>query len=891
LSYECIDTFINYLLNTIYLILNTDFKYYILDTRYYILINFGGDFMLNKILSKKIKFPLSWRGALSHVIARKRSDRSNLNFKGFSLIELMVAVVILVIAVLGIFLAFSNAWMGMANARDRTVATNYAREAMENVKNMDFEMVTNEELGIAESVGAKFTRVIIVNTEDDNLKKIDTKVFWTNRQDQYVSVDTSMYINRTLFNPGAATHIILYADPYYTVLPYAGAADIIAVIKDSNGNTKIDWDGGDIHFTILGSGYSEFPKNPIGSELGYLGSGDDEISITPNEGRADITFHASEYEISPGVPAQGKVVIEASVDLPNGGGTVTDTITIDVTLDVVRIALSADTYSIDDDGIDISTLTAALVNSGGTQVTSAINDITFNISRGDGIFVDCSDESPLPDTVTISPSAGSACIKVKSIADTPGIATVIASSTGLLSDTVNITIVGDAASISVSVVPNLIYTDDMVGATVTVEILDVNGNPVEFTGGISLATSDGTGAFNQNPLNFSNTYSASTTFSSASIGIVNITASGGGLTAGNATIEVRAPLIADTISLSAIPKNILANGIDVSEITAIVKQGSTVISNYNRDITFEIISDTSNLQDAELYFNVDKHGGFGEPFTVTGEQYGSDGEVEVYLEPASGIGICTIEVSTYNLVDPDPIVKTIEVGFYSGEDHIELKAFPSKMLVNGDSCTVTATVVDEGGTPVNTYNEDITFTILVGWPKIVKFTMTGTTSLTKTLIGGETTVDLMSQKEAGTVTLKASSFTGMTDITGYLNIPVVTTLLELAPVPNITYDGNQVSFDIEVQGTEISLAEMQVSWPPDDLETLNTIEIGGNVVYSNGDGVPSSTVVNTVATLPIGISTINLYFNVGGDVSGKTFNIIFNPNSGNYSVTITEPTP
>jgi prepilin-type N-terminal cleavage/methylation domain-containing protein len=174
--------------------------------------------MLNKILSKKIQFhislrglfpfchsresgnpsSLSLRGDFPHVIARERSDRSNLNHSGFSLIELMIAAVILAIAVLGIFLAFSNAWMGMADARDRTVATNFAREAMEDVKNMDFELVTNENLGTAENVGTKFTRVIIVNTESDNLKKIDTKVFWTNRQGQYVSVEPSMYISRTL---------------------------------------------------------------------------------------------------------------------------------------------------------------------------------------------------------------------------------------------------------------------------------------------------------------------------------------------------------------------------------------------------------------------------------------------------------------------------------------------------------------------------------------------------------------------------------------------------------------------------------------------------------------------------------------------------------------------
>ena len=71
---------------------------------------------------------------------RGAKQRSNLN--GFSLIELMVAVVILTLAILGIFQAYSVSFMGMADARDRTVATNYAREAMEDIKN-DSSLVYN----------------------------------------------------------------------------------------------------------------------------------------------------------------------------------------------------------------------------------------------------------------------------------------------------------------------------------------------------------------------------------------------------------------------------------------------------------------------------------------------------------------------------------------------------------------------------------------------------------------------------------------------------------------------------------------------------------------------------------------------------------------------------
>ena len=140
--------------------------------------------MLNRILFKKIKFPLSLRGALFPVVARERSDRSNLN-KGFSLIELMVAVAILAMAIFGIFLAFSTGFQGMADARDRTVATNYAREKMEDIKNMDFELITYDE----EIIGEKFTRVVNVENEvEGELKKVTTTVSWEDKEVELVTL-------------------------------------------------------------------------------------------------------------------------------------------------------------------------------------------------------------------------------------------------------------------------------------------------------------------------------------------------------------------------------------------------------------------------------------------------------------------------------------------------------------------------------------------------------------------------------------------------------------------------------------------------------------------------------------------------------------------------------
>ena len=162
------------------------------------------------------------------------------------------------------------------------------------------------------------------------------------------------------------------------------------------------------------------------------------------------------------------------------------------------------------------------------------------------------------------------------------------------------------------------------------------------------------------------------------------------------------------------------------------------------------------------------------------------------------------------------------------------------------------------------------------------------------MINGLIDIYLIPQKEAGTVTLKASSFTGMTNITGYLNIPVVTTLLELASEPNITYSGNQISFDIEVQGTEINLEEMKVSWLLDNSETLNKIEINpnstGNPVIYPDTSLPISSgelidVVNS--TLFIGEANVKLTFNES--MSGKTLEVIFNPDLGNDHVEVNDP--
>ena len=168
---------------------------------------------INKILSKKIKSPLSLQGLFtfchsresgnpSHLSLRGAKRRSNLNHNGFSLIELMIAVVILALAVFGIFHAYSAGFMGMADARDRTVATNIAQEKMEGIKNIPFLNIddyrTNNN-GTTEISGKVFTinikQVVKYEEEDDdNLKKVTTEISWFDRNGNLKKVVTETLI-------------------------------------------------------------------------------------------------------------------------------------------------------------------------------------------------------------------------------------------------------------------------------------------------------------------------------------------------------------------------------------------------------------------------------------------------------------------------------------------------------------------------------------------------------------------------------------------------------------------------------------------------------------------------------------------------------------------------
>jgi len=791
--------------------------------------------------------------------------------KGFSLIELMVAIVILSIAIFGIFQAYSVGFMGMADARNRTVATNYAQEAMEDIKNMDFEKITTTSKSVV-NANKKYRVDVIVSMESENLKNVFTVVSWEDRNGSTKTVETSMSVNFTEVFASDPAKIVLFTESYNILnspidSEYA-STELTAVIKDINGNTIIDWGKkpgeGDITFSITSTDI-----------YGTLS----EIQVTPVEGRAKTTF-TSNGTMSGNF---GLNEIKASVYLPGAGTTVTDTTTIKITNGPVKIILDANPKIIKASATNYSTITASVVNAAGDTLTK--DNILANVV----ITFSVSGEGNLPTmpttTITIPYNSGDtssaiSTIKLNSTGD-PGMVSVIATAADLESAKTDVIFLGPPVAISISANPNPIYVNDFDGSTITVSLLDINDyatNPTDTPITISLALINNEPAGNiEEPSSW--VFSASdsegiintTKFTGqSSTGTAVINASGGELPVASVTINVISSLVPDHIKLKASPLNVKADGLDSSTITATVYDVSgKIITNYTGTITFTTTRGIFPNGNNSIVSNT------------------SNGVAATELSSSTS-GHATVTVISSDSLDSVP-AEGVEVGFYGSAHHIELNANPINVKIGEvNFSTITATVCDSNGIIVPEYIGNITFNKTLG-------TFTG--SNPKTITDGIATIKL-SSNEIGTATVTVSS---SPDSFSYVPADGVEvefyeeTTLTLVD-DTVQYDSTNkvVTFDVEVTGENIEVDKINISWlPNNNSQKLSKIAIKqvddvDYVEVYNGNNRSGITVdvINTILLAGgSNISTIKLTF--GQDMADKQITVIFyNPVLVLYQIAI-----
>ena len=719
-----------------------------------------------------------------------------LSKKGFSLIELMVAVVILAIALVGIFLAFSSGWMGMADARDRTVATNYAQEILEDIKNTPFEKIHSE--STSKINDTKFYRNINSININPNIKEVTAQVTWKNWKDSVKNVEASTLIYGQFSSEptSEAVALVLYAQPYYNILPYSSTTILTALVKDVNGNLFTDWDQ-PISFSI--------PEDY--SDMGTVSP----ISVIPDNGIATGVVFVSSGEF-------GDVVIEAS-----SPGLTSDSVTLKITDSAVAIKLEAVPDKISTGGeqsvINVSLLNASYVDE---PLTISEHLVTFNVIEGTGTITPISvllDNDNKTDSILLTSSSA------------PGIVTIIASSMDLESGVVNVPILGSAESISITANPTSVFLGENTEITITIK--DGAGNPVLYSGNINLSLSDpskgslsGGEDYNEETgtLTFFNESSKTITFTTLDAGEVDITAASTlpGEPSDTVTIYISK---GRKIKLTAEPEDIIAYGESSSTITAtIVDVNNEIVTDEIYEIVFVILSGEGVLS------------GLNPQNTV-------GGVAEMTLISTSGPGdIITVSARAMGLTPDSVTVQTIYPKF------IFLSADSNLLYINGKE-DISITVVDGEGITVD-YFGNINLTL--------SGSGSGSFNPESPLDYPTDTTTVFTALSTGEITITADGDGINSDIITIQILEKITfadSINILDSGNTITFDSSVGGVDLEIVQMLITWDSSsllgQVRAPTTD--ESNTVYDGPAVNSGN-----LINIVPTI--LPSGISTIGLYF-------------------------------
>jgi len=99
------------------------------------------------------------------------------NNRGFTLVEIMIAVFILVVALLGLISVTVMVIKGNSFSKTMTTATTLAKDKMEQLKNTGYDSLA----GGTDTVESIFTRTwtITINSPAAGMKTIEVKVEWT----------------------------------------------------------------------------------------------------------------------------------------------------------------------------------------------------------------------------------------------------------------------------------------------------------------------------------------------------------------------------------------------------------------------------------------------------------------------------------------------------------------------------------------------------------------------------------------------------------------------------------------------------------------------------------------------------------------------------------------
>jgi len=509
-----------------------------------------------------------------------------LSKRGFSLIEMMVAVAIISIVSIGIFQSYKAGFLGMSDAKMRTIATNIAQEKLEEIKGKTLDVGTypDPDNPIVVS-GKEFNAIVIVEEETTTLKKIIATISWQKRYggQTQISIESLQAMATASPSGDVATAILVSVNP--ASIDIGETTQIKVTILDQD-NYPISYNGQvDLLF---------IPDTPV------LGTLTDNPLIFNGESYLFTTFTATDA---------GEVDVKAE-----STGLISDSDTITITGGApAKINLVVDPSSILING-ETSTLNVRIEDENGYLADSWTGTVQLSITSGEGtgdlgnpsagdmITIDFVNENVKTTLFTSSTEAGEAVIE----------ATDITSSTPLTPDSETIYVSsGPPTQIDIEADPKNIfiadYGDGPTSSTITVTIKNATDIPTSgFVGTVTLYILSGEDSGTESEL--STTFNSSDTPGSVEIKAEDTTGGSGytPLTPDNEIIAVAAGP-PTKIRLDAIPNIILNNGTDSAIITVIAEDSWGNRSGFLENTTITLSATTVDTP----FGNVGNIGGAG----------------------------------------------------------------------------------------------------------------------------------------------------------------------------------------------------------------------------------------------------------------------------------------
>ena len=563
----------------------------------------------------------------------------NQNQKGFSLVELMIAVGILSAVSFGIFQSFQVGFWGMSDARARTIATNLAQEKLEEVKG---KALVNGKFPDPDNPiklsGKDFDVVIDVADAEESypplsiLKRIVTTVSWQKRDGTDTEIKVEGLQSRTEFFKDAPFAILLSIDPKEITI---GENALITVTILDQDNYPIPFKGiieltmdPETLGTLDGDSYLQFDGDTSYLQTHFNANTEGDagsVVITAKDIYDELIPDSEMINITGGEPKKINLEVEQDTILINGEKTL---ITIEIE---------------DENGYLAENWTGEIE----LEIVSGTETgyLGENPSPGNKITVEFNEENTKTVSFTSSEQEGEAIIK----ATDKG---------GKLEDdeaTINVNS-GPPFKILVKADPNNVMIEGT--SDITITILNETGIPVSgFEGTINLTLQSGSaiGSVAKSEFIFRGEKSLTTTFTAKTVpGVVVIEAKDKAwvnpLQTGTETITV-ATGPPSKIEIDAIPKMILNDGTEISNITITLKDSGGNQSSFDddKDMSFSISPNKGTLNSTMLTLPAGQSSNAGIPVTYFCNDKNFDGDVQISVS-CPGIGEASVTVQVVSRI-------------------------------------------------------------------------------------------------------------------------------------------------------------------------------------------------------------------------------------------------